>query len=164
MVASPPKPYCQIQIREKCMAGSPPKPYICLLFSGFSNVYHFPCFWLFCVSQFSSFPTTHLVVISNLRHQIIIIIINIMTKLKTLSWVMCWFYYINFTYNLVCFYEKYYYYLFLRAVSNAPAAILSSIESAYLLSNPFPSKPSIVFSAQKPFYSQPNYSSWGLGF
>ena len=88
MVVTPPKPYCQIQIREKCMAGSPPKPYICLLFSGFSNVYHFPCFWLFCVSQFSSFPITHLVVISNLRHQIIIIIINIMTKLKTLSWVL----------------------------------------------------------------------------
>ena len=46
---------------------------------------------------------------------------------------------------------------------NAPAAILSSIESAYVLSNPFPSKPSIVFSLYKPFYSQPNYSSWWLG-
>ena len=45
-----------------------------------------------------------------------------------------------------------------------PAAILSSIESAYVMSNPFPSKPSIVFLAQKPFYSQPNYSSWWLGF
>ena len=42
----------------------------------------------------------------------------------------------------------------------APAASLSS---AYLLSNPFPSKPSIIFSAQKPFYSQPDYSSWWLG-
>ena len=41
---------------------------------------------------------------------------------------------------------------------NAPAAILSSIESAYVVSNPFPSKPSIVFLAQKPFCSQPNYS------
>ena len=43
---------------------------------------------------------------------------------------------------------------------NPPAAILSSSESAYGLSNPFPSKPLIVFSPQKPFYSQPNYSSW----
>ena len=42
-------------------------------------------------------------------------------------------------------------------------AILSSIESPYVLSNPFPSKPSIVFSPHKPFYSQPNYSSWWLG-
>ena len=33
---------------------------------------------------------------------------------------------------------------------------------SYLLSNLFPSKPSIVFSAQKPSYSQPNYSSWWL--
>ena len=49
------------------------------------------------------------------------------------------------------------------ARQNAPAAILSSIESVYVLSNPFPSKPSIVFSPQKPFYSQPNYSSWWLG-
>ena len=32
--------------------------------------------------------------------------------------------------------------------------ISSFIESAYVLSNPFPSKPSIVFLAQKPFYSQ----------
>ena len=32
-----------------------------------------------------------------------------------------------------------------------------------VLSNPFPSKPSIVFSPHKPFYSQPNYSSWWLG-
>ena len=31
-----------------------------------------------------------------------------------------------------------------------------------VLSNPFPSKPSIVFSPQKPFYSQPNYASWWL--
>ena len=46
---------------------------------------------------------------------------------------------------------------------NAPAAILSSIESAYLLRNPFPSKPSIVFWPRKPLYSQPNYSSWWLG-
>ena len=45
----------------------------------------------------------------------------------------------------------------------APPAILSSTESAYVLSNPFPSKPFIVFSAQKPFYSQPNYSSGWLG-
>ena len=37
---------------------------------------------------------------------------------------------------------------------------LLSIESTCALSNPFPSKPSIVFSAQKPFYSQPNYFSW----
>ena len=36
---------------------------------------------------------------------------------------------------------------------NAPAAILSSIESAYLLSNLFPSKTSIVFSTHKPSYS-----------
>ena len=42
----------------------------------------------------------------------------------------------------------------------APAAVLSS---AYLLSNPFPSKPSIIFPAQKPFYSQPDYFSWWLG-
>ena len=42
-------------------------------------------------------------------------------------------------------------------------AILSSIENVCVLSNPFPSKPSIVFSPQKPFYSQPNYSSWQLG-
>ena len=34
---------------------------------------------------------------------------------------------------------------------------------SYVLSNPFPSKPSIVFSAQKPFYSQPNYCSWWFG-
>ena len=33
-------------------------------------------------------------------------------------------------------------------------------ESAYALSNPFPSKPSIVFSSRKLFNSQPNYSSW----
>ena len=33
---------------------------------------------------------------------------------------------------------------------------------AYVLSNPFQSKPSIVFAAQKPFYSQPNYSSLWL--
>ena len=47
---------------------------------------------------------------------------------------------------------------------NAPAAILSSIKRAYtVLSDPFPFKPLIVFSAQKPFYSQPNYSSWWLG-
>ena len=46
---------------------------------------------------------------------------------------------------------------------NTPAAILSSIESTYVLSNPFPSKPSIVFSPHKPFCSQPNYSSWWLG-
>ena len=37
------------------------------------------------------------------------------------------------------------------------------IWSAYVLSNPFPSKPSIVFSPQKPFYSQSNYSFWWLG-
>ena len=37
----------------------------------------------------------------------------------------------------------------------------SSIESA--LSNPFPSKPSIVFQPRKPFYRQLNYSSWWLG-
>ena len=43
---------------------------------------------------------------------------------------------------------------------NAPAAILPSIENTYALSNPFPSEPSIVFSPQKPFYSQSNYSSW----
>ena len=36
----------------------------------------------------------------------------------------------------------------------------SSIGNTYALSNPFPSKPSIIFSPQKPFYSQPNYSSW----
>ena len=42
---------------------------------------------------------------------------------------------------------------------NAPAAILSPIESTYdLISNPFPSKPSIGFSVQKPFYSQSNSS------
>ena len=46
------------------------------------------------------------------------------------------------------------------ASPNPPAAILSSIKSVHVLSNPFPSKPSIVFSAHKPFYSQPNYSSW----
>ena len=46
------------------------------------------------------------------------------------------------------------------ACPNAPAAILSSIESAFLLSNPFPSKPLIVFLPQKPFYIQPIYSSW----
>ena len=42
---------------------------------------------------------------------------------------------------------------------------LSFIQSAYVLSgicNPFPYKPSIVFSHQKPFCSQPNYSSWLL--
>ena len=42
----------------------------------------------------------------------------------------------------------------------APAAILSSIESAYILSNPFPSKPSIISSSHKPFYSLPDYPSW----
>ena len=30
--------------------------------------------------------------------------------------------------------------------------------------NPFPSKPSIAFLHHKPSYSQPNYSSWWLGF
>ena len=29
-----------------------------------------------------------------------------------------------------------------------------------LLNNPFPSESSIVFSSQKPFYSQPDYSAW----
>ena len=29
--------------------------------------------------------------------------------------------------------------------------------------NPFPSRPSIVLSPHKPFYSPPNYSSWWLG-
>ena len=43
------------------------------------------------------------------------------------------------------------------------SAILSFTESVYVWSNPFPSKPSIVFLDQKPFYSQPNYSSWWLG-
>ena len=43
------------------------------------------------------------------------------------------------------------------ARANAPAAILPSVENT--LSNPFPSEPSIVFSPQKPFYSQSNYSS-----
>ena len=37
------------------------------------------------------------------------------------------------------------------------------IWSAYVLSNLFSSKPSIVFSPQKPFYSQSNYSFWWLG-
>ena len=36
---------------------------------------------------------------------------------------------------------------------NAPAIILSFVESAYLLSNPFLSKPLIVFSTQKPFWA-----------
>ena len=45
----------------------------------------------------------------------------------------------------------------------ASAATLSSIQIANALSNLFPSKLSIVFLAQKPFYSQPNYSSWWLG-
>ena len=52
------------------------------------------------------------------------------------------------------------------ALKNVPAAILSSIESTNLLSdicNPFPSKPSIVFSPQKTFYSQPNCSSCWSG-
>ena len=35
-------------------------------------------------------------------------------------------------------------------------------KNAFVLSNPFPSKPSIYFSAQKPFYSQPKNSSWWL--
>ena len=30
----------------------------------------------------------------------------------------------------------------------------------HALGNPFASKPSIAFPPQKPFYSQPNYSSW----
>ena len=34
---------------------------------------------------------------------------------------------------------------------------------AYVLSNPLPSKPSIVFSPRKPFCSHANYSSWWLG-
>ena len=42
---------------------------------------------------------------------------------------------------------------------NASAAILFSIESAHALSNLFPSIHRI-FSPQKPFYSQPNCSSW----
>ena len=46
---------------------------------------------------------------------------------------------------------------------NALAAILSYIENAFRLSNPFPSKPSIVLASEKPFYSQPNYSSRWLG-
>ena len=40
---------------------------------------------------------------------------------------------------------------------NDPAPILSSTESAYVLSNLFPSKPFSVFSRYKPFYSQPNW-------
>ena len=51
-------------------------------------------------------------------------------------------------------------------IRSAPK-FLSSIESAYPLSdicNPrVPSKPWIVFLPQKPFHSQLNYSSWGLG-
>ena len=39
---------------------------------------------------------------------------------------------------------------------------LSSIESACVLSNTFPSKSSIVRSPHKPFYSQSNYFSWWL--
>ena len=42
------------------------------------------------------------------------------------------------------------------------AAILSSIERAYVLSYLFSSKPSIAFLPHKPFYNQPNYSSWCL--
>ena len=34
---------------------------------------------------------------------------------------------------------------------NAPAAILFSIKSAYVLNIPFPSKPLIVFLPNKPF-------------
>ena len=40
---------------------------------------------------------------------------------------------------------------------------LSSIECAYVLSNPFPSKPLIVFSPHKPLHSQPSDSSGWLG-
>ena len=36
----------------------------------------------------------------------------------------------------------------------------SRLLTFYALSNPFPSMPSIVSSPQKPFYSQPSYSSW----
>ena len=36
-------------------------------------------------------------------------------------------------------------FFFLAEPSNPPATILSSIESVYVLSNPFPSKPLIVF-------------------
>ena len=43
-----------------CMAVSPPKPYICLLFLGFSNVYHFVFVWpttlkLGCITNFDMF-------------------------------------------------------------------------------------------------------------
>ena len=50
-----------------------------------------------------------------------------------------------------------------RVTTQMKAAILYSIESAYGLSNLFPSKPSIVFSPHKPLSSQPNYSSCRLG-
>ena len=46
-------------------------------------------------------------------------------------------------------------------IPSAPEC-LSSKESVYVLSNPFPSNPPIALSAQKPFYSQPNYSSWWM--
>ena len=53
------------------------------------------------------------------------------------------------------------------ALPKALVAILSSIESAnpfwVIFPNRVLSKPSIVFSSQKPFYSQPNYSCWWLG-
>ena len=45
----------------------------------------------------------------------------------------------------------------LRAQMPQPPFILWAF---YALSNPFQSKPSIVCSPQKPFYTQPNYSSW----
>ena len=48
----------------------------------------------------------------------------------------------------------------LLACPKAPAAIFSFIESAYVLSNLFPSKPSVHFLARKPFSSQSSYSSW----
>ena len=39
----------------------------------------------------------------------------------------------------------------------------SSIKSVYLFVIRVPSKPAIVFLSKKPFYHQPNYSSWWLG-
>ena len=63
---------------------------------------------------------------------------------------------INMT-QLYLFLESNIWYLLLKG---AVAPIVPAANNTYALSNPFPSKPSIVFSAQKPFYSQPNYSSW----
>ena len=44
-------------------------------------------------------------------------------------------------------------------IPSAPKCSSRHFDLLYTLSNPFPSKPSIIFSPQKPFYSQPNFSS-----